>query len=121
LKVITRADRFRAGVTDPEWLREAGKRGWIALTKDKAIRHRTNEILALVNARVSAFVLAAGEMTGPEQAEVFRCAVPKIRYYVAELSPPFMVRLNRNGTCEVLYPEQPTNDSQDRRRRKART
>jgi len=103
--VIVRADCFSAGVTDAEWLGEAGKRGWIVLTKDQAIRHRPNELGALVNSRVRAFVLAAGEMTGPNQATVFRRAVPKIRQYVAELSPPFIVRISADGSCEVLYPQ----------------
>ena len=99
-----RADRFKAGVTDQEWLAEAGRHGWIVLTKDQAIRHRSNELGALVNSRVRAFVLAAGEMTGPNQAALFRRVLPRIRQFVAELLPPFIVRLSADGSCEVLYP-----------------
>ena len=98
LEVIVRADRFKAGVTDQEWLAEAGRRGWIVLTKDQAIRHRSNELGALVNSRVRAFVLAAGEMTGPNQAALFRRVVPRIRQFVAELLPPFIVRLSADGS-----------------------
>ena len=104
--VYARADKFQAGVTDPVWLTEAGNQGWIVLTKDKAIRHRPNEHRALVNAGVRAFVLAAGEMTGPDQAALFRRILPKIRQHVAELPPgPFVVRVARDGSCDVLYPE----------------
>jgi hypothetical protein len=84
--VIVRADRFPAGVTDPEWLVEAGSQGWIVLTKDQAIRKRPNEITALMNSGVRAFVLAAGEMTGPEKATLFGRIVTRIRYLVRRTS-----------------------------------
>ena len=103
LRVIARADRFPAGVTDPEWLTEAGAQGWLVLTKDKAIRHRTNELQALINSGVRAFVLSAGEMTGPEQAGLFGRIVPTLRKFVAELpSGPFVVRVSKDGRCDVL-------------------
>jgi hypothetical protein len=105
LDVLTRADRFVAGVTDPEWLTEAGRQQWIVLTKDKAIRRRPNEQLALINSGVRAFVLAAGEMTGPEQADLFVRIIPKIRYYVAEFPPgAFIIKVAKGGSCQVLYP-----------------
>jgi hypothetical protein len=105
LEVFIRADKFGPGVTDPEWLTEAGRQKWIVLTKDEAIRRRRNEMTALTNAGVRAFVLAAGEMTGPEQASLFGSIVAKIRQYVAELRPPFVVRVSSDGRCKVLHPQ----------------
>ena len=112
--MFIRADKFDAGVTDPEWLVEAGRQDWIVLTKDKAIRRRQNELTALINSGVRAFVLAAGEMTGPEQASLFGSIIPKIRKHVAEIKPgPFVVRVSKDGTCEVLYPD-PTKPARKR-------
>ena len=68
LTVYKVTDKFERGVSDPEWLPEAGRNGWIVLTKDKAIRRRPNEMMALMNSGVRAFVLAAGEITGADQA-----------------------------------------------------
>lgn len=104
LTVYKVTDKFQRGVSDPEWLPEAGRNGWIVLTKDKAIRKRPNEMTALVNSRVRAFVLAAGELTGPDQAALFARAVPKMIEFVSQLAPPFVVRISKNGSCEVLYP-----------------
>lgn len=104
--VFVRADKFAAGVTDPEWLTEAGRQKWIVLTKDKAIKRRPNELMALLNSGVRAFVLAAGEMTGQEQAELFVRILPKIRSYVADLGKgPFIVRVTKTGACEIVRPE----------------
>jgi hypothetical protein len=102
LVVYIRADVFPSGVSDAEWLQEVGRQGWIALTKDKAIRRRTNELTALLNAGVRAFVLAAGEMTGQEQADLFVRLIPKIRWFVAEQGPPFVVRIEKSGRTELI-------------------
>jgi hypothetical protein len=103
VEVIAQADRFPAGVSDAEWLTAAGRARWLVLTKDKSIRRRENERLALVNAGVGAFVLVAGEMTGPEQADLFCRIIPKIRYYAAAYHRPFIVRVDKRGTCQVIH------------------
>ena len=78
LTVYRVTDKFERGVSDPEWLPEAGRNGWIVLTKDKAIRRRPNEMMALMNSGVRAFVLAAGEITGADQAALFVRVLPKM-------------------------------------------
>jgi hypothetical protein len=98
-------DRFSRGIKDPDWLPVAGQNGWIVLTKDKAIQKRPNEMLALVNSGVRAFVLAAGAMTGPDQAALFVRLLPKMISFVEHLPAPFLVRVSRDGSCEVLHPK----------------
>jgi len=97
-------DKFQRGVTDPEWLPEAGRQGWIVLTKDKAIRKRPNEMMALVNSGVRAFVLTAGAMTGPDQALLFVRILPQIKVIVEQLPAPFLIRVSKVGNCDVVYP-----------------
>ena len=58
---------FAQNAKDEIWLAEAGKQGWIVLTKDKNIRYRAIELQALLTARVRAFVLTArGDLSGAE-------------------------------------------------------
>lgn len=45
-------DYFPSNAKDREWLPEVGKRGWIVLPKDRCIRYRTSERLAVLNAKV---------------------------------------------------------------------
>jgi predicted nuclease of predicted toxin-antitoxin system len=104
LTVYRVTDKFERGVSDPEWLPEAGRNGWIVLTKDKAIRRRPNEMMALMNSGVRAFVLAAGEITGADQAALFVRVLPKMIELVNQLAPPFVVRVSKDGRCEVLHP-----------------
>jgi hypothetical protein len=58
-------------VADEEWLAEAGRRGWIVLTKDRRIRRRRAEIEAIARHDVNAFVLARGSLGAVAQAECF--------------------------------------------------
>lgn len=62
-----RAQRLR----DEVWLRDAGRRDWIVLTKDDAIRRRPAERDALTDAAVKAFCLTTAQLRGAEQIERF--------------------------------------------------
>ncbi len=67
------------GSTDDVWLDECGKRGWIVLTRDKHIRRRKLERVALMVSGVPAFALTAGEATAQEVADT---VVPLIQKFV---------------------------------------
>jgi hypothetical protein len=68
--VYIRADLFPAGVSDPEWLEYIGSRGWIAITKDKHICKRPNELQALLNSRARTFLSAIVQASEPLKGNV---------------------------------------------------
>jgi len=73
------------------------------LTKDKHIRYRSNEIAALLSSNVRAFILTAtGDLTGAEMAQIFIKALPAIKRTAAKTRPPFIARIQRNGTVELI-------------------
>jgi hypothetical protein len=102
LKVFIRADLFQPGIEDVAWLQEIGRRGWLVFTKDQRIRQRSSELLALVNSRVRAFVLSAGEVTGDDQANIFLGVLARIRQWVAETPAPFIVRIEKSGRTQRI-------------------
>jgi hypothetical protein len=70
ISAITHDSFFEAQDTPDElWLERAGIEGWIVLTKDKLIRKRPIERLALHAAGVRAFVFTGGNLSGVEMAE----------------------------------------------------
>jgi hypothetical protein len=95
-------EHFPQAATDVEWLHEVGRRGWIVLTRDTRIRYRSLERAALMQAGVRAFVLVAGNLSGPEMATAFVTALPAIRRFVARYQPPFIARVTRRGTVSLL-------------------
>ena len=71
-------ERFPKGTQDEVWLAEAGRNDWIVLTRDKRIRYRQLERLALQAAKVRAFVFTGGNVTAKETGAILAgacCAV----------------------------------------------
>jgi hypothetical protein len=68
--VVVHDDRFPANTPDQIWLAEAGRNGWVVVTKDKRIRFRTIEKEAFRAAGVGVFVFAQGSRRVPDLAEV---------------------------------------------------
>jgi hypothetical protein len=59
------------GLHDEVWLRDAGERDWVILTKDDAIRRRPAERDALINAGARVFCLTNRNLRAAEQTERF--------------------------------------------------
>lgn len=105
-KVIAHDEVFPQGTKDEEWLSEAGKKGWIVLTKDKRIRYHINEINMLVRAKVAAIVLASrGDLQGKEMGEIFCRAIPSILRLCKKVSRPFIANLSKDGSLQQMYPK----------------
>ncbi len=96
-------DHFPQDAQDQVWLTEAGKRGWVVLTKDKHIRYRTAEIHALITAKLCAFVLTArGDLSGEEIGKIFVKALPAMNKMCAAVSPPFLAHVSRDGIVSIV-------------------
>jgi predicted nuclease of predicted toxin-antitoxin system len=95
-------DHFSPNARDEEWLSEVGRRQWVVLTKDTRIRHREIERIALMSARVRAFVLTAKNLQGPEMANIFVTALPAIQRFATKHTPPFIAKITRSGKVSVL-------------------
>lgn len=59
---------FPQNTPDEVWLKEAGKRRWVVLTRDKNIRRRPNELQAFRDSGVIVFVLTAGDASAADTA-----------------------------------------------------
>jgi hypothetical protein len=88
---------FPKGTDDQTWLSLAGANRWVVLTRDKRIRYRRLERLALQAARVRAFVFTGGNVTLGETAAILAAAVPAIRDICAREDAPFVFHIGRAG------------------------
>lgn len=96
-------DYFPQDAKDEVWLAEAGRQGWIVLTKDKQIRYREVEVRTLLEARVRAFILTAkGDLTGAEVGQIFVQAMPAIKKLCRTRPPPFIARVSRVGKVSLV-------------------
>jgi hypothetical protein len=94
---------FPIGTRDDEWLHEVGGRGWVVLHKDKHIRRRATELEALKKAKIAAFVLTSGNLTGDEMAIAFVKALKKIHRMARHQPRPFIAAVSRDGRVSLLF------------------
>jgi len=90
-------DRFPKGTPDEVWLAEAGRNGWVVLTRDKRIRYRQLERLALQAAKVRAFVFTGGNVTGEETGAILAGSLERITKIARVDSGPFIYHIGRSG------------------------
>lgn len=94
-------DHFPQDAPDEQWLPEVTRRGWIALTKDNAIRkHRLQRLMA---ARCGArlFVVTGGEMTGADIGASLVQMAGRIRKLVEKQQAPFIATIQASGRVHL--------------------
>jgi hypothetical protein len=91
-------------VTDPEWITLAGRRGFVALTKDKRIRHRPAESEAVLEAGVHLFALVAGNANLRETAAAFLAAEPRMAEIAANCGGGVIWVVHRDGRIVRQWP-----------------
>ena len=100
--VHTHDRHFAADAPDHLWLPTAARNGWVILTKDKWIRKRQLEVDAVMRSGAYVFSLTRGNCTGPEMADAFEKAVPKIRRLIIRFLPPMVETVSRAGNVLVF-------------------
>lgn len=92
---------------DVVWLEEVGQRGWVALSKDVAIRQTPHEREVLVTAKLRAFFLARQNLPSGQQISAFRAAMPEIlRLAQTHLGRPLIATVFLHGGIRIDFSEQ---------------
>ena len=91
------------GTEDVPILRAVGKRGWILVTTDKAIRRNALEYAVAVEFSVGQFVFSNNNMNGPEIAHAFRLAFNDIVDIATREKRPFVASIGKTGTVKLLF------------------
>lgn len=89
--------RFPPTTPDTEWLREAGRNGWIVLSQDENIARNVNELVALIDARVHAFFIVLKRQTGEILAEVVERSITQMVEIAARKDPPSLGLIRLDG------------------------
>ena len=116
LEIRAHGDYFAPGASDETWLEAAGRKQWIAVTHDRRIRYKPNELAAVVRHRVGLLVVIR-KAPLPDLATAFVATLPVIRNFVATHDRPFIACVYRGqqladgtfraGRIELAYPKQP--------------
>lgn len=98
------SDHFAPGTPDTTWLREVGRRKWLALTRDQRIRQRIIEREAVTQAGVGLFILCGKkDMKADGIADVLKKAATRISNFIAKHKPPYIVKITGAGALSVSW------------------
>ena len=100
-KVEIHDDHFLPDAKDEDWLAIVGQKGWVVLTKDKNIRYRNPELLAVVKGNAKVYTLMSGNITALQMAEVFEKAIPHIENSVDLNEPPYIAKILSTGSVKI--------------------
>ncbi len=90
-------DHLPMDAPDQEWIDLVGRKGWIAITKDKHIRYRYAEFAAVKTYRARVVVIRAKNLTGGELTELIIKCYLKIQNHSSNNPAPFVADLDRSG------------------------
>lgn len=99
---IAHHEKFAPNGPDEEWLEVVGREGWIALTRDKNIRRKTNELDAYRRHSVIGFVLASGNASAADTAALVTALYPKIIRKAKATKPPAMFSVTLAGAINPI-------------------
>jgi hypothetical protein len=100
--VIAHDDQFAQSTPDATWLVAVGKRGWVVLAKDKAVRKNELERRAMVSAQVACFSLGRGDLDGKAMAAAFLAALSRIKNVLRRYNVPIAASVNKSGAVRVI-------------------
>jgi len=94
-------DHLPINVPDEDWIKLVGQRGWVALTKDKNIRHRYAKFDAIFQHKASVIVIRAKSITGNELSKLVVQHFNSIQQFAAGHSAPFVAGIDRSGNLSL--------------------
>ena len=93
-------DHFVHDCADEIWLEGVGRRGWVAVTHDRHIRYKPNELAAVMKQRV-ALLVVIGKATFPELAASFVATQARIMDFVSRHRPPYIAKVYRPSAKDL--------------------
>ena len=90
------------GTNDENWLPYVSAKRWIILSRDKNIRKRLLELLAIKNACGRMFVLRSHAISAPEIADIIDKCYPRMLRIIEETEAPFIAHIVRSGAITIV-------------------
>ena len=94
-------DHLPIDAPDEDWIALAGQKGWIAITKDKNIRHRHAQLASIRKYATRTVVIRVKIATGELIAQVLIKNRNRIFQLYSSDNSPLVVGIDRNGNIKV--------------------
>ena len=96
------SSHFADDAPDVDWLNEAGRRGWVVLTKDKSVRRSALEFETIRTSNVACFSLGHGNLRAEQMVHAFVVARRRMERVLRRFEPPLTATVTAAGSVRVL-------------------
>lgn len=100
LSVERHADHFAHDTPDVQWLKTVADNGWVAVTHDKRIRYKPNELAAVMDNHL-ALIVVVGDAPFADLATAFVASSAKVIAFLESRTPPFIAKVYRPTPSEL--------------------
>jgi hypothetical protein len=101
--IIWLEDVFNHRTKETEWLAEAGRQGWIVISRDKKIRTRPGERRILQESNVGCFIVAQKQnLTKWQYLRLLAGALDKIEEAFGTTPRPFIYKIDAAGRLTLV-------------------
>lgn len=100
LLIERHADHFPPDAADESWLAAVGRNDWVALTHDRRIRYKPNELAAVKRHGVALLVIV-GQAPYPHLAHSFVATYPRVETFLDRHIPPLIAKVLRPSPAEL--------------------
>jgi predicted nuclease of predicted toxin-antitoxin system len=97
IRCVIHDDYLPPDAPDEEWLSLVGRNGWVAITRDKNIRYRSPEKIALQRASARLIVIRAKQTTAQDIAVLLTTHIKRIFRFCDKHDAPFIAGITRDG------------------------
>ena len=91
-------DHLPPAAPDEDWIALVGRKGWVAVTKDKNVRYRLSELQAIREHSARVVVIRMKNATGPEIADALLKGRRRIASFTAKTPAPFLAGIRKGGS-----------------------
>lgn len=97
MKVEIHDDHLPPDAPDEEWIALVGRKGWVAVTKDKNVRYRAAELVSIKRHSARVLVVRTKNATGPDIATLLVAGRRRIARLARNTPAPFVAGITGSG------------------------
>ena len=101
MNVEVHDDHLPTDAPDEEWIGLVGRKGWVAVTKDRNVRYRAAELVSIRRHSARVIVVRMKNATGPDIAELLVKGRRRIARFAARTPAPFVAGILGSGTVRA--------------------
>lgn len=97
MKVEIHDDHLPPDAPDEDWIALVGRKGWVAVTKDKNMRYRAGELASIRDHSARVVVVRTKNATGQDIAALLVAGRRRIARFVKSTPAPFVAGITGSG------------------------